>query len=113
MTVIATLELQNQAASGRGTGYTQSTHHRFRSRRHKPQHLDPRQPRSNPLGQLKRIRFAGAKAPGGRDRFLYSCGDVRIAMAQQQWAKALTEIDVLTSVDGRHRPALRAAKENG
>ena len=34
-------------------------------------------------------------------------------MTEHQRAKALTEIDVLAPVDGSHRSALRAAKEDG
>src|SRR6266478_1197939 len=112
MTVIATFKLNYPVARGRGAGHSQSTHYRFRSGRDKTEHLYPGQARRNPFRQLKRIWFAGPKAPGGRDRFLHHFGDVRIAMAQHQRTKALAEIDVLAPIDRRHGATLSTAKEH-
>src|SRR5258708_4436071 len=112
MTVIATFKLNYPVARGRGAGHSQSTHYRFRSGRDKTEHLDRRQARRNPFCQLKRIWFAGPKAPGGRDRFPYHFGDFRIAMAQHQRAKALAKVDVFASLERRHRATLSAAKEH-
>src|SRR6266853_3576525 len=112
MTVIATFELKNLVSSSSSAGHSQSAHHSFGAGRNKTEHLDPGQSRRNPFCQFKRIWFAGAKTPGGRDRFLHRFRDVRIAMAQHQRTKALTEVDVLASINGRHRAAVRAAKKH-
>src|SRR5207302_3931709 len=76
------------------------------------QHLNPGQPRRDPFGQLKRVRFARAEAPGRVDCFAYSFADVRVAMTENQRTKALAKIDVLAAINGSHPGALRAAKED-
>ncbi len=111
--MIATFELENFVSFGRRAGYAQCAHYRFSSGRDKTQHLDPGEPRSNPFGQLKGIGFTRAEAPGGLDRSPNRLTHVRITVAEHQWPKALTEIDVFASVNGGHGSALRAAKEDG
>src|SRR5438045_3525303 len=112
MSVITTFEFQNPVSIRRRSRDAQSAHHCFSSGRDEAQHRDPRQTRSDPFSEFKRIRFAGAETPGNFDRFAHRFAYIWIAMTEHQRTKALAEVDVVAAIDRSHRSALRAAEED-
>src|SRR6185503_9260940 len=61
---------------------------------------------------FQRVRLARAEAPGSINRFAHCFGNVRVTVAENQRPKALTEIDVFTTVHRSQFRAVCATKED-
>jgi len=113
VTVVATRELHDARAAGRGARDAERAHRGLGARRDEPEHLDRRVSGDDGLGELDLERRRGAVRGPERRLIGDRAHDVRMRVAEDERAPRADEVDVFASVRVPHPRSGSADDERG